>query len=150
MERFRGVTIFLAEDSEDDIEITRRALRRSNLGCNLKIARDGEEALRLLSVRDIPPPDLAILDLHLPKIDGFEVLKAIKQDGNRAAFPVIMLSSSSREEDVKLSYELGANSYVVKPVVFEEFVSALEALARYWLEIVRLPRYDIGVNHAGR
>ncbi len=146
MERFRGVTIFLAEDNEDDIEIMRRALRRSNLGCTLKIARDGEEALRMLRTPHVPLPDIAILDLHLPKIDGLDVLQAIKNQFCTISYPVIMLSSSSRAEDVNRSYELGANSYVVKPVVFEEFVGTLEALARYWLEIVRLPRYEQGAK----
>ncbi|HEY4686378.1 MAG TPA: response regulator [Dehalococcoidia bacterium] len=139
MNRFRRATIFLAEDNPDDIEIARRAFKRAGLGSELIVARDGEEALRLLADERLRP-DFVLLDIKLPKIDGFEVLAQIRASERHAALPVVVMSASSREEDVLRSYQLGGNSYVQKPVVFQEFMEALEIMGSYWFKVARLPR----------
>lgn len=90
--------------------------------------------------RSQQPPDFVLLDLNLPKVGGLQVLQQMRSDGRLAAVPVVVLSASAREEDVRQSYELGANTYVQKPVVFERFVEALEVLGKYWFELARLPR----------
>jgi len=139
LNRFRRATIFLAEDNPDDIEIARRAFKRAGLGSELIVARDGEEALRLLADERLRP-DFVLLDIKLPKIDGFEVLAQIRASERHAALPVVVMSASSREEDVLRSYQLGGNSYVQKPVVFQEFMEALEIMGSYWFKVARLPR----------
>ena len=103
------------------------------------MARDGEEALRLLADERLRP-DFVLLDIKLPKIDGFEVLAQIRASERHAALPVVVMSASSREEDVLRSYQLGGNSYVQKPVVFQEFMEALEIMGSYWFKVARLPR----------
>ena len=138
MNKFRRATIFLAEDNPDDVEITRRAFKRSRLGCELVVARDGEEALRMLTEGE--RPDFVLLDINLPKVTGLEVLTRIRADGRLTGLPVVVMSISDREEDVVRSYALGANSYIQKPVVFEEFLEALKVMTSYWFEVARLPR----------
>jgi two-component system response regulator len=132
-------TIFLAEDNPDDVEIMRRALKRTRLGCQLIIARNGEEALQLLQQPEVKP-HIALMDINLPKVSGLEVLAKMRSFESCAALPVIMLSASNSSKDVVRSYELGASSYIQKPVVFEAFVDALELLCKYWFELARLPR----------
>ena len=116
-----------------------RAFKRAGLGSELIVARDGEEALRLLADERLRP-DFVLLDIKLPKIDGFEVLAQIRASERHAALPVVVMSASSREEDVLRSYQLGGNSYVQKPVVFQEFMEALEIMGSYWFKVARLPR----------
>jgi two-component system response regulator len=137
--QLRLARIFLAEDNQNEVEITRRALKRGRLGCELIVARDGEEALDMLR-RPETQPHLVLLDINLPKVSGLEVLQRMRADPCCVALPVIMLSASNRHKDVARSYELGASSYIQKPVVFEDFVGALEVLYRYWFELARLPR----------
>ena len=139
MNQLRLARIFLAEDNPNDLEITRRALKRGRLGCELIVARDGEEALEMLERPEVQP-HIVLLDINLPKVSGLEVLEKIRRHQCCMALPVIMLSASNRNKDVRRSYELGANSYIQKPVVFEDFVDALELLYRYWFELARLPR----------
>jgi len=139
LNRFRQWTIFLAEDNPDDIEITRRALTRSHLGCELIVARDGVEALTMLRDESLRL-DFALLDINLPKLNGLQVLEQVRLDPRLKTLPIVVLSASDREEDVRRAYELGANSYIQKPVVFEKFVAVLEVLGQYWFEIARLPR----------
>ncbi len=139
MQRFRRATVLLAEDNPDDVEITRRAFRRSRLGCELVVARDGEEALRLLAEESVRP-DFVLLDINLPKIDGLAVLAKIRAEERLAGLPVVVMSASHLEEDVLMSYKLGANSYIQKPVVFEKFMEALAVLGSYWFDVARLPR----------
>ena len=145
MDRYQPVDILLVEDNPDDVEITRRALQRSRIANRLYVARDGEEALKTLSERNgrkesgIPWPDILLLDLNMPRMTGIEVLHRIKSDERLKRIPTIVLTVSEREEDVLRSYELGANSYVTKPVSFNDFMKAVDALGEFWIVIARLP-----------
>ncbi|MDZ4694096.1 MAG: response regulator [Deltaproteobacteria bacterium] len=141
----REVTILLAEDNPEDEVITVRALKRSQVCDRVEIARDGAEVLDQLfaesatGVAQKVLPDLILLDLNLPKLSGFSVLSRIRQDERTRFIPVVVLSSSAQEDDVKESYRLGANSYVRKPVDFERFVDAVAHIGRYWLDINQVP-----------
>lgn len=132
--------ILLVEDSPDDVELTLRSLRKHNITNEVVVARDGAEALDWLfgtgahAGRDVSKtPTLVLLDLKLPKVDGFEVLKRIRADERTKLLPVVLLTSSKEEEDRLNGYELGANSYVQKPVNFEQFSEAVKQLGLYWL-----------------
>jgi CheY-like chemotaxis protein len=137
--KFRRLTVFLAEDNPDDIEIAKRAFKRSKLGYDLVIARDGEEALKKLKEASFHP-DFVLMDINLPKLTGLQVLERVRKEKRLIGVPFVMLSASDREEDVRASYELGANSYIQKPVAFEDFVETLAVLEKYWFEVARLPR----------
>lgn len=139
-------TILLIEDNPDDVELTRRALNRSNVANRLVLVTDGAEALDYLfatgeyAERDASDlPQVILLDLKLPKIDGLEVLRRIRADERTRLLPVVILTSSNRERDVIDSYKLGANSYVRKPVDFEQFVLATRTLGLYWLVLNEPP-----------
>jgi two-component system response regulator len=130
-----GKTILLVEDNPDHEALAMRALRK-HIPANIVVARDGEEALRVLL--DSPTgavPDLVLLDLQLPKIDGLEVLKRIRADARVRFVPVVVLTSSDEEQDIVSSYSLGANSYIRKPVDFQTFTDATRQLGLYWLEL---------------
>jgi CheY-like chemotaxis protein len=148
LERYRRLTILVAEDSADDIEIAKRAFKRFQFVGDLQHARDGQHVWELLqSLRgEMNLPDLMLLDINMPRLNGFEVLGKIRADPGLRTMPIVMMSASAREEDVLQAYELGANSYVEKPAVFESFVESLELLARYWCEVVRLPRQQGGAR----
>jgi len=138
----KPVTILLVEDSPDDVEITRRALHRGQVKNNLLVARDGEEALEILYSRrdaDGALPGLILLDLNLPKVDGREVLEKIKSDPKLKRIPVIALTSSTREEDVVRTYDLGVNTFISKPVKFEDFIRIIATIRDYWILIATLP-----------
>jgi CheY-like chemotaxis protein len=130
--------ILLAEDSEKDIEMVLEALEEHKLANNVAVARDGAEALDYLYLRGKfegntdGPPVLILLDLKMPKVDGMEVLRQVKADPNLKRIPVVMMTSSREEQDLVRSYELGVNSYVVKPVKFIEFLEAVKQLGVYW------------------
>ncbi len=130
--------ILLVEDNPKDLELTLAALERSQLANDVVTVRDGEEALDYLQCRgryrDRPrgTPAVVLLDLKLPKVDGLEVLRAIKADPTLQALPVVMLTSSREEQDVVRSYRLGVNAYVVKPVGFKDFVDAIQDLGVFW------------------
>jgi len=127
-------TILLVEDNADDEQLTLRALRQSDIPNNIRVARDGAEAIDFLyGVPNAPLPDLVLLDLKLPKISGLEVLQRIRSDANSHGMPVVVLTSSDEERDIAKSYELGANSYIRKPVDFDEFIDAVRQLGTYWL-----------------
>lgn len=134
--------ILLVEDNENDEELTLRALKRSNILNRVVVARDGAEALDYLFARGAhanrPPdeiPQVILLDLKLPKVDGMEVLRSIRADERTRLLPVVILTSSVEEQDLIRGYGLGANSYVRKPVDFTQFVEAVRQLGLYWLVI---------------
>lgn len=138
-------TILLVDDSPDDVALTLRAFRTNNITNKVDVAPDGEEALNYL-LREgerLPKPILILLDINLPKVRGLEVLRRIRADERTRYLPVVVLSTSSEDSDIVASYALGANSYVRKPVVFNEFVAAVRVLGRYWLlvnESVLMPK----------
>ncbi|UCH52866.1 MAG: response regulator [Pseudomonadota bacterium] len=132
--------ILLVEDNPDDEVLTRRALKKNDIPNEVVVARDGAEALDFLfgsgahAGRDVAkPPQLVLLDLKLPKIDGLEVLRRLRADARTRLQPVVILTTSNEERDVVASYELGANSYIRKPVDFEQFMEAVRQLGTYWL-----------------
>ena len=124
--------ILLVEDTEDDIELTKRALKKNRLTNPLVVARDGQEALDYL-FGDGEPPAIILLDLQLPKIGGLEVLRRLKSDPRTRLIPIIILTSSREERDVVDGYTNGANSYIRKPVDFDQFTEAVRQLGLYWL-----------------
>ena len=129
--------ILLVEDNPDDVELTLRVLNTHHIANEVKVARDGVEALDFLfGTPGTPPgkqPSLALLDLNLPKLDGLEVLRRIRADPTTTRLPVVIMTTSREERDIVASYELGANSYVQKPVGFEAFAEAVRLLGLYWL-----------------
>ena len=140
MSNSTSVDILLVEDNPEDLELTERALRRANLTNSIHIVRDGAEALDFLfsegeyAARKMgESPKIILLDLKLPKIDGLQVLKRIKTDPRTRSIPVVMLTSSKEQNDVVESYDLGVNSYIVKPVNFERFAAAVRDVGMYWL-----------------
>jgi two-component system response regulator len=142
----RQVEILLVEDNFDDVELTLHALRKENLANNFHVARDGEEALEFLfcngtfAARSFDhPPRLVLLDLKLPKVDGMEVLKRLKADARTRTIPVVILTSSKEERDLVSSYNLGANSYIQKPVDFDQFRETVKQAGLYWLLINQPP-----------
>jgi CheY-like chemotaxis protein len=132
------IDILLVEDNPNDAELTQRALKKTNLGARLAIARDGAEALEYL-LNNRPRPKVIFLDLKLPKIDGVEVLRRVRADDRARSTPVVVLTSSEEEKDISECYRLGVNSYVVKPVEFDKFYSAIADLAAYWLVLNKSP-----------
>lgn len=131
--------ILLVEDNPDDELLTLRALRQNNIANDVIVARDGAEALQYLfgsetePPKDFSGPTVVLLDLKLPKIDGLEVLRRIRADERTALLPVVILTSSTEEQDIVSGYSLGANSYVRKPVDFAQFADAVRQLGLYWL-----------------
>lgn len=142
------VEILLVEDNPDDVELALHALKRHNLANTVQIARDGAEALAFIfgDGQDDAPQDrlrhrprLILLDLKLPKVDGLEVLDRLKGDPRSKQIPVVVLTSSNQEPDLQRAYDRGANSYIVKPVNFEQFVDAVQQLGFYWLLLNQAP-----------
>jgi two-component system response regulator len=138
--------ILLVEDNPDDEALTIRALKKNNIGNRLAVVRDGVEAIDFLfcsgSYADRDPkdvPQVVLLDLKLPKIDGLEVLRRIRENETTRLLPVVILTSSKEEQDILKGYKLGANSYVRKPVDFEQFVEAVRQLGLYWLVLNEAP-----------
>ncbi|MEW6203231.1 MAG: response regulator [bacterium] len=132
--------ILLVEDNPDDVELTIRALKRSNITNEVVLARDGAEALEIL-LGDSPSdmPALVLLDLKLPKVDGLQALERIRADERTKLLPVVILTSSTEEQDVARGYSLGCNSYIRKPVDFDQFVKAVQELGLYWLVLNEPP-----------
>lgn len=127
--------ILLVEDNPDDEELTLDALRAGGITTEVAVVRDGAEALEFLLGDNRLVPQVVLLDLKLPKVPGFEVLRQIRRASKTRYVPTVVLTSSSEEEDIRGSYELGANSYVRKPVEFGEFVRAVQAVGVYWMLI---------------
>jgi DNA-binding response OmpR family regulator len=125
--------ILLVEDDPDHELLTIRALKKSNIANDVRIARDGEEAINLLLGENAISPQVILLDLKLPKLDGLEVLRRIREGETTRFLPVVVLTSSDEERDVVRSYQLGVNSYIRKPVNFTDFAEATRQLGMYWL-----------------
>jgi CheY-like chemotaxis protein len=139
----RPVDILLVEDNPGDVRLTQEALREAKVNNRLMVARDGVEALDMLRQREphtgLPRPDLILLDLNLPKKDGREVLVEIKADEALRRIPVVILTSSSADEDVLRSYDLQAACYITKPVDLDQFIKVVRSIESFWLSIVTLP-----------
>ncbi len=141
------IEILLVEDNPDDLDMALRALRKAHLANRIQVARDGAEALEFIfgtgphSGRKVENgPKVILLDLKLPKIDGLEVLRRVKSDPRTKMIPVVVLTSSKEQPDVVECYNLGVNSYIVKPVNFERFASAVAELGMYWLLLNHPPK----------
>jgi two-component system response regulator len=146
MNETHEVEILLVEDNQDDLDMTLRALRKANLTNHVQAVRDGAEALDFIFYQGAfagrkfeRPPKVILLDLKLPKIDGMDVLKRIKSDPRTKMIPVVVLTSSKEQKDVIESYNLGVNSYMVKPVNFEGFAATVKDLGMYWLLLNQPP-----------
>jgi two-component system, response regulator len=146
MMKFEKVEILMVEDNPSDVKLTMRALKKNNLVNNIKVVNDGSEALDYIFAKNIyaervitDVPKVIFLDLKLPKINGLEVLEKIKSDERTKSIPVVVLTSSAEDRDLKRCYELGVNSYIVKPVAFEKFVEAVSSLGFYWLLLNKTP-----------
>lgn len=146
------IDILLVEDNEADIKITLRAFSRGKLKNNIFVVHNGQEALDFVRRQGkyknneaIPRPDLILLDIKMPKMDGFQVLDTLKKDAAYAMIPVVMLTSSKSDEDVVKSYRTGAASYIPKPVNYDDFVKAIEGFNFYWHIINKLPDGKRGV-----
>jgi CheY-like chemotaxis protein len=144
----RPAVILLAEDDPGDQELTRRALEEGTMRNELHIVKDGEEALDYLLHRGIyvnpttsPRPDLLLLDLNMPKIDGRQVLQCIRAEESLRRLAVVVLTTSQDEEDIGRTYDLGANSYITKPLELRKFIQVIQALEAYWFQVVVLSPY---------
>ena len=143
------VEILIVEDTPQDLDLALRALRKANLANHIQVARDGEEALQFLFCEGPyagrtmgKGPKVILLDLKLPKVDGLEILQRIKSDPRTKSIPVVVLTSSKEQNDVVESYNLGVNSYMVKPVNFEQFSEAVQKLGMYWLLLNHPPQLE--------
>lgn len=143
-DELKPIEILLVEDNPGDVRLTIEALTEYKIQNNLQLVEDGEQALAYLKRE--PPyegasrPDLILLDLNLPKVDGREVLQEIKGSEKLRRIPVVVLTTSAAEEDVVWSYDLHANSFVTKPVDFDSFIGVVKAIEEFWLSVVKLPR----------
>lgn len=147
----KPITILLADDDEDDRMLARDALADSRLANDLRMVEDGEELMdyllrrgRYVAPADSPRPGLILLDLNMPKMDGREALREIKSDAGLRRIPVVVLTTSEAEEDIYRTYDMGANSFVTKPVMFDSLVKVMRDLGKYWFEIVELPEDNLG------
>ncbi len=139
----KPIKILFIEDNPGDVRLTLEALKEAKINNQIIIARDGEEALAYLYNRGknagYPKPDIVLLDLNLPRLDGREVLKIVKSDPTLRRIPVIVFTTSSAEEDILRAYELNANAYVTKPVDINDFFNVIRATKDFWLKLAKLP-----------
>jgi CheY-like chemotaxis protein len=135
----RPVQILLVEDNPGDVRLTEETFREGKLWINLRVARDGIEALMLLRDAAGLRPDLILLDLNLPRKDGREVLADIKGDERLRRIPVVVLTTSAAEQDILRSYDLNANCYITKPVDLDQFLAVIRSIENFWLTVVKLP-----------
>lgn len=139
----RSIIILMVEDNPDDVELTRQIIKDIKLVNDMQVVEDGVDALKFLrregEFADAPRPDLILLDLNLPKIDGFDVLREIKGDDTLRRIPVIILTSSEDEEDILNAYDLYSNCFITKPVDLDQFARVVHMISDFWLTIVRLP-----------
>ncbi len=142
----RSIDILLVEDDPGDVRLTQEALRESKVHINLHVVQDGVEAIRYLEQRDqyvaVVRPDLILLDLNLPRMDGREVLASIKSNESLRKIPVVILTTSEAENDIVQSYDLHANCYITKPVDLDQFLKIVRAIKDFWFTIVTLPPTD--------
>lgn len=150
--RSKPITILLADDDPDDRLLTRDAFDESRLRNELDMVEDGEELMDYLYSRGNysgdaarPRPSLILLDLNMPRKDGREALKEIKSDPELRSIPVVVLTTSKAEEDIFRTYDLGVNSFIIKPVTFDGMVNVIRTLGKYWFEIVELPPDGVGL-----
>ena len=143
----KSLHVLLIEDNQDHAFLTRKILRQSETVASVQVIHDGEEALELLERRGryresvLPRPDLILLDIKLPKLDGFELLQRIKANPDVGWVPVVLLTTSARDEEIARGYRLGANSYVTKPIQFDEFAKKIRHIEEYWSRVSELPRH---------
>jgi len=139
----KPVEILLVEDNEGDVGLIEEVFEEAKIRNNLHVAEDGEEAMLYLhgegKFSGSPRPDIILLDLNLPKKDGREVLREIKEDNNFRNIPVVILTTSNAEKDILRAYDLHANAYINKPLDFDQFIKVVESIGNFWLEIVKLP-----------
>lgn len=140
------VKILLIEDSNGDIVLITQALKKAHVTNGVTVLKDGDSALKYLRkegiYRDVVTPDLILLDINLPKVDGLEVLAAIKTDNILMAIPVVMLTTSESEKDIINSYNNHANCYIVKPVDYKKFIEVVQLIKEFWITIVKLPKHQ--------
>lgn len=140
---YQSIQILLVEDNEGDIVLIKKAFSDARLANKINVCRDGQEGHEFLKKEgkfsDAPTPDLILLDINMPKVTGLELLEIIKQDEQLKVIPVIMLTTSSSEEDILKSYRLHVSSFVQKPVEFVEFLDAIQQIQDYWFSIVKFP-----------
>ena len=146
-EQPKGIVILMADDDDDDFLLTKKALKQSKLLNQLVRVKDGEELIDYLrgegdykNATDCPRPGVILLDLNMPRKDGREALKEIKSDPELSSIPVIVFTTSKAEEDIYRSYQLGVNSFITKPVTFDNLTEVMRTLGTYWFEIVELPK----------
>jgi CheY-like chemotaxis protein len=144
--KYKSVTILMADDDPDDRLLTEDALKEARLANEIRFVENGEELLQYLRHQGkfadktlYPRPGIILLDLNMPKMDGREALQHLKSDSDLRRIPVIIMTTSKADQDILKSYDLGANSYVTKPVTFDELVEVVRGFGKYWFEIVTLP-----------
>lgn len=147
--KVQPITILMADDDDEDRMLTKKAFELNRLGNELRFVEDGEDLLDYLYQRgkyadpaSAPRPGLILLDLNMPRLDGREALAVIKSDPSLRRIPVVVMTTSEADQDIARSYDLGANSYVTKPVTFDSLAQVIKALDQYWFEIVALPEGD--------
>lgn len=142
----RSVEILLIEDNEADVRLTKEGIKEAKIRNSLSIVNDGEAAMAYLNkqspYQNTTTPDLILLDLNLPKMDGRQVLEEIKEDPNLKHIPVVILTSSNAEKDILKSYKLHANCYITKPIGLEQFVEVIKSIEDFWFSIVKLPAQE--------
>jgi CheY-like chemotaxis protein len=140
----RPAEVLLAEDNDDDVELTRQGFKRTKLLLNLHRVTNGEECLAFLRKQgeyvDAPTPDLILLDLNMPKVSGSQVLAEMENDESLRGLPVVVLTTSDEAEEIKALYKLHCNSYIVKPIDFSQFLNVVRSIAEYWFTVVVLPK----------
>ena len=140
----KEISILLVEDTEGDIILTLEALKEAKIYNEINVVRDGDAALQYLNkegeYQDAETPDLILLDINLPKMDGIEVLAKIKSNEGLMVIPVVMLTTSDSEKDIFQSYQSHANCYITKPVNFENFMEVIQTIKNFWINIVQLPK----------
>ena len=140
----RPAQVLLAEDNDDDVELTRQGFNRTKLLLNLHRVRNGEECLAFLRKQgeyvNVPTPDLILLDLNMPKVSGLQVLAEMEKDERLRGLPVVVLTTSDKADEIQKLYKLHCNSYIVKPIDFNQFLNVVRAIAEYWFTVVVLPK----------